>query len=219
MKLVTLSLFLLCGSFAFSATTFQVAIGNVETASSTTVALNTIGILVADTNSDNSFSGSTAGTYASIIGTVLSTGQSIGSDTIVGIFQATDAGGPGPIGYFDTLQVFNTGGVTTNTKLALYWFPGVTSIGATLGAGQSEMGFFRSDTADALFGGDTGFTMPATDNGASLTLAYGDSSVATGGSTPQSSLRAFTITSVPEPSRVLFLALGGMGLLMRRRRA
>ena len=210
-------LVVLCSSTANSATTFQVAIGNVQDATSSNVAIGTVGILVADKNADSSFSGSDAGSYSSIVGTVLSAGQNIGSDTIVGVFQATDAGGPGPIGFFDTVQVFNTGGVATNTKLALYWFPGITTVGATLGGSQSQMGFFRSDSPDLTFLGDTAFVMPAVDTGASLTLAYGDNSVATGGGTPQSSLTAFNM--VPEPSRVLFLAFGALGFLVRRRRA
>jgi hypothetical protein len=212
MRIFTVLAFISISSVSLASTTFQVAIGNVHDASSSNIALGTIGILVADTNSDSSFSGSNAGTYSSIVGTTLSVGSAIGNDTIVGVFQASDALGPGPIGFFDTISAT----AAANAKLALYWFPGVTTIGAALAANQGQMGFYRSDTPDTAFGGDIAFAMPAVD-GNSYTLAYGDSSLATGGSTPQSSLTAFNM--VPEPSRVLFLALGGMGFLMRRRRA
>lgn len=212
MRKLLSSFALLVASSAFGSTTFQLEIQEAYTSSGSHVAVGTIGILVADSDGSGTFSGSTAETYTSIVGTTLSAGSAIGTDRIVGVVQAADlGGGPGPFGFGDILQVFNTGGVTTNTKLAFYWFPGLTTIGDALAANQAQMGFYRNDLAAD---GGVAFAMPGSDSGATLNLLA--TSVSSGGTTPNLSLTAFNIA--PEPSRAMLAGLGLMGLVIRRRR-
>lgn len=205
---------ILFAGVAQASTTYNVQIGNILDSSGSNVALGTVGILVVDTQ-NNGFAGSSPSTYTDLIGLALSSGQSVGDDIIVGVYQASDLGGV--IGFNDSTVVNYTGNITDADKLALYWFPGVTTVGATLGAGQSSMGFFRSDTVSIDSGGSFAFILPS-DTGALGSLAYFDSTVVPSSGISSSQLQAQSISAVPEPSRILFLALGGMGLLMRRRR-
>lgn len=215
---ITVLLASIC-TVASASTSFQTYIGDIQTSAGVNVSDGTVGILVADYNNDNNFAGSTAGTYSSIVGTVLTAGSSIGADRIVGIYTAL--GGL----FTDTISVSYSGtlgnGVASGTKLALYWFPGQVSGGVLQAAsvtqsptGQSQMGFFRSDATDSL-GGDQAFVLPA-DSGAFLNLYYGSPSQ--GGNTPQASFQAFNLSAVPEPSRAMLAGLGLMGLVIRRRR-
>lgn len=209
MKKIFLAACLFWSSVTFASVTINFTGAEINDAAGSSVGLGTVGILVVD-SSGNGFSGSTANTFSEIVGLSLTEGVSIGDDTILKVFTASDLGGA--VGFASSLVGYDyAGAIGGNDKLAIYWFPGITTIGGTVQSTQAEVGFYRSDSVDV--GADIGFVLPTSDG----TYNMGFFSTNFGGSVTPSSLNAFNTT--PEPSRVLFLALGGMGLLMRRRRA
>lgn len=122
-----------------------------------------------------------------------------GSGTTVdasGLFAGGDGGDtPGNGSIVTDLTVDYTNGVSTGDSFRLVWFESNTATG-------SKYGLF----------GDASFTMVSDQGGNAIgyTAPFeGNDPIRTASNTFQ---------AVPEPSRVLFLALGGMGLLMRRRR-
>ncbi len=89
-------------------------------------------------------------------------------------------------------------GLGIGDSFALIWFSSSTS------AAGDKYGFFANPS----------FTMPSEGNPTSYGTPFaGTDPVRTASNTFQNP------TLAPEPSRVMFLALGGLGLLMRRRRA
>ena len=134
-----------------------------------------VGILVADVNND----GFLALTDGSVIGIVLSEGETIGTsdDMIVSVFQADDgAHWSGEAGILATIAAHDYAdlGLAENTPLILYTFPDLTSLGASLAPGD-VVNAYRNSAAGGS-GGDIGFACP-TDPGvytlAALTAAFG----------------------------------------------
>ncbi len=218
MNSVTKSLLFLAAfaSSVTATTTFNVAIGEARTSGGAMVATGTVGILVVD-NAGNGFAGSTAGTFSALSGLVLSVGQVFGGDDrILGVILASDLSGSGDIGFVDAVNVnYTTHGVDANDKIAIYWFPGITSSGATVPSNQAQVGYFRTDTLDGPSGANGTFVLPS-DTGAAIDLYY--TTPALGGATASSSLTSFAVSAAPEPSRASFMAMALLGLLMRRKR-
>ena len=91
-------------------------------------------------------------------------------------------------------------GISTGDSFALIWF------------GSAGNGSAAGDRYGFL--GDPSFTIPVDGQAVSASTPFvGTDPVRTASNTFQNP------SLVPEPSRVMFLALGGLGLLMRRRRA
>lgn len=108
----------------------------------------------------------------------------------------TTAGGGSVV---DDLSVSLTNGVSVNDLFSLIWFGSAgngSAVGDKYGLFTSPSFVMGSDGTDPVYGAPF----------------EGNDPVRTASNTFQSP------TLAPEPSRVLFLALGGIGLLMRRRR-
>lgn len=125
-----------------------------------------------------------------------------GTFTADGSFLAAGDGGvtAGNGSIVDDLVVSLTSGVSVNDLFTLIWF-GSAGNGSAAG---DKYGIFSSPS----------FVMTADGTDPIYGAAFeGNDPIRSASNTFQSS------SPIPEPSRVLFLALGGMGLLMRRRRA
>lgn len=112
------------------------------------------------------------------------------------VFPASDNGTtPGDGSILDDLAVNYLNGVSSNDKFALIWFNDNTS------ANNSQYGFFT----------DASFVLPA-DTGATAGF--------TGPFAGTDPIRSAsnTFQAVPEPSRLIVLGFGVVGLIVRRRR-
>jgi len=196
----------------------------------------TIGILVASA-SGNFSSG------ADMLNSTLSAGNAFGSgdNQIVATFHAEllplnpgDPTNPQTDTQFATVVNFDTVATPANTKLQLYWFPGITTDGTKLLAsslvslslgGNYYYGSYRSDSVDAL--SDIGWFVPATGSTSTLLVIDQTAQLAllgsnTGELATQNDLSALKYFAIPEPSSVVLLSAGGFlltGALLRRRRA
>lgn len=205
------------GSFAGATVSLTYSFGGLLAANSSPIALNSVGIVVAD-STGNGFIGdyvSASADFNAFAGTSLSYGSAIGGsgdDIIVGVLSAIDLGGIN--GFNDSQTITLSGDLGANDNLALYWFPTVSS--ASIAGSVSEYGFFRTSNAADLVssGSDIAFIMPS--DGANSTLAVYSSSV--GGGVADSAL---TAVAVPEPSTyaMLFGALALGFVAYRRRRS
>lgn len=215
MKKITFLLFMVIGTLAQASVTLNFDFGPAYTAGGASMVNNgSIGVLVADT------SGSGFAQGASLIGSTLTAGGSLGGNRILGVVGASDISTVGDFGFSSSILVNDFTGITTGsstgaggTPLMFYWFPGISSAGATLAGGESY-GFFRSDTIDAGSGSEISFNMPA-DGGAYALAAY-DTTL--GGGYASSLFQANSVAGVPEPGRVMLALVGLLGLSLRRRR-
>lgn len=172
-----------------------------------------LGVLVADT------SGSGFAQGASLIGSTLSTGSTLGGNRILGVMNASEITG-GIFGFSSPVSVSDFTGLTTGTATGLggtplmfYWFPSISSSGTTLGGGESY-GSFRSNTIDAGSGSDISFNLPS--DGGTYSLAAYDTTL--GGGYASSLFQANSVAGVPEPGRLMLALIGLSGLFLRRRR-
>lgn len=214
--LCALSLLLATGA-ATASITLDYSLARAFTAGGASqVAPGTIGVLVADTF------GTGLPNASELVGATLSNGSSIGDARILRVFSAFDISTGGDFGFQDTFTISDFSGMTlgsqantVGTDLGFYWFPGITSAGSTVNEGQSY-GFFRTDTVDTNSGADMSYNMPG--DGFSYTLASLDTSL--GGSFAPSSFQANSVAIgiSPEPSRMMLLGLGLVGVFFRRRR-
>lgn len=204
---------------ALATVQLDIQTGVLRTSSGTIIPTNTTLILVSDTNGFSS-----TGTLSQeLLGVSLTAGTTFGNGSkILSVIGASDLSGSGDIGYnanqvFDLAALGLTGGAgTTGTDLAILWFPGLTGTGAaTLANGQS-FGYYRSDVVDSGSGGTWTFNMPADSTSQSI---YALDSNLGGGIAPSTFNAAYTVSGVPEPSRILLAGLGLVGLVMRRRRS
>lgn len=208
-------LIICCSLFATLAkaatTTIDFQIGSVNTTSSLVkVPVGTVGILVADK------AGTGLPSPSEMYNAVLSVNSLIGDSLILSVMQADTFSNFASLGAYEVDGITGiTGGLgTTGTDLAFYWFPGITTIGATVSNGQSY-GFFRSDAVDLTALSDYSFNMPLAGSTGTLAAYTADG----GGSSPNNSFVAtLTASAVPEPSRALLTVIGLGAFLMRRRR-
>ncbi len=173
-----------------------------------------LGVLVADT------SGSGFAQGASLIGSTLSAGATLGGNRILGVMNASDISGGGIFGFSSTVSVSDFTGLTTGTAtgfggtpLMFYWFPSVNSAGTTLAGGEAY-GSFRSDTIDGGSSSDISFNLPS--DGGTYSLAAYDTTL--GGGYASSLFQANSVAGVPEPGRLMLALIGLSGLFLRRRR-
>lgn len=201
----------MCASQANATVTLDFQMGSVNTSSSLVlVPTGTVGILVAD----NFSTGLPAS--SDLVGVQLSAGGIIGDSQILSVMQATAASN-----YFSNITDLELiGGLTgtsgtAGTDLAFYWFPGITTVGATVTDGQSY-GFFRTDSIDVPSGGNFSFNIPS-DGGTASIYAF---TLDQGGGYPQGTTFQATLnaSAVPEPSRMILIVVGLSAFLMRRRR-
>lgn len=197
----------------------------------------TLGVLVADTGGHGFLSGD------ALLGTTLTAGNSLGTGSGNLIIQTFNAklfsfGTPDP--QYDTQfrESFNPDATVNptsllatlpvNTKLAIYWFPGITASGTTLSAANITplsinnkfyYGFYRTDSVDTTVGSEIGYVVPGDGSWSLITwdqVAYDDpNALAT-----QANLSALNFIAIPEPSSWVML-LGGtltLGTWLRRRR-
>lgn len=212
-RLLPLLCALLLAANARATVTIDFQLATALDSTSAPVAANTIGILVADNY------GTGLPTAAELLGAVLSNGSLIGDSTILRVFQAADLG-VNQFGFADSLTLALGSGITggagtAGTDLGFYWFPGITTIGATVSGGQSY-GFYRSDTVATGDGSTMSYNVPSDPSSSSLYTLTPDLM----GSTPSTSLVAnLTVASAaPEPSRLMLGVMGLGAFLMRRRR-
>lgn len=124
------------------------------------LAEGSVGVLVADVESN----GFTPLSDASVPGTLLAEGETIGSgdDRILAIFQA-DSGDhwQGGVGIFATLPALDLAAldIAPGTPLILYTFPDIRQLGARLALGDVGNAY-RNDNPGAS-GGTSGFVAPA----------------------------------------------------------
>jgi len=225
MKTKTLTLAIAClmaSNAAFASISIQLQVGSLRTQAGSIIAPGTIAVLASDTNG---FSSQSA-LETELLGKTLSVGTTFSDfGKILGVFNASDLSGSGEIGLggstvLDLAALGLTGSAnnTTATDLAVLWFPGLTTVGSTLSQGQS-FGFYRSDTTDALSGGDMSFNVPT--DGFPYTLAAYDNTLGGGGNgsvLPSTFNAAGTVGAVPEPSRSMLALIGLTCLLGRRKR-
>lgn len=212
-KLAFLSL-IVFASMAQASVTLNFDFGPAYTAGGAGMVNNgSVGVLVADT------SGSGFAQGASLIGSTLTAGGTLGGNRILGVMNATEISG-GIFGFSSTVNVSDFTGLTTGTATGLggtplmfYWFPSINSAGSTLAGGESY-GSFRSDTIDGGSSSDISFNLPA--DGGAYSLAAYDTTL--GGGYASSLFQANSVAGVPEPGRVMLALLGLLGLTLRRRR-
>jgi hypothetical protein len=180
-----------------------------ESNGSTPIPVNSIGLLVADTNNDG---------LADPFGLTLSPNQTFGVDNLViGVYQALDFG----VGVNTGIDIGGTtysysGPFAAGDDLWLMWFPSLSTAGSVVGGGVSY-GQYRSDSVNTFSGADIAFVAPPDGNNSNMS-AFLDSIVGGGGITPTD----FTAsqTTVPEPNTWLLTAVGlTLALTLRRRRA
>lgn len=214
MKKFSALLFMTLGTLAQASVTINFDFGPAYTAGGASMVNNgALGVLVANT------SGSGFAQGASLIGSTLTAGGSLGGNRILDVFGAKDISS-GTFGYSSAISVSDFTGITNGnatgaggTELMFYWFPSITTAGSTLAGGESY-GSFRSSTIDAGSGSQISFNMPA-DGGAYALAAY-DTTL--GGGYASSLFQANSVAGVPEPGRVMLALLGLLGLTLRRRR-
>jgi hypothetical protein len=122
-----------------------------------------------------------------------------GLTTITTTPTSNDPGGDGSITALTSVPFGGTTGISSGDSFAIIWFDGTPAPG-------SAYGLFTN----------AAFTIPNDSAAVSYASVFA-------GSTPDpikpANLNFFDPVAVPEPSRVMFLALGALGLIARRRRA
>ena len=218
--ILTLSGLFFSAISSFGSVTLQMQIANVRDSSGALVPANSIGVLVADTTSSGFATGQTG--IADWIGTTLTAGNTVAghsNEQILAVFQANNslATGMGFTGNGGSVSFTPTGSIAAGQNMELVWFPTISSLGSVVPSNVSQVGFYTNPTANAASGGDTGFVVPA--NGSSKTLAFLDSTIATGSGVSQANLTATAVAAAPEPSRALLALIGaGLTLFIRRRK-
>ena len=143
----------------------------------------------------------------------LTTGSFLsGDDMILGAFSV-DSGSSGIAGgYYTTLNITSyTGNLNSGDLLQLYWFPTLTALSTSTGAGTSY-GTYRTDSVAP--GSDISWALPA--DGQSVSLSFLTTSAGGGIS---DSLGQATLTTVPEPATTVALlgGIAGVFVMLRRR--
>ncbi|MFZ4766989.1 MAG: PEP-CTERM sorting domain-containing protein [Roseimicrobium sp.] len=209
---------LLVASQASATVNLQFQVGSLRNGAGDIVPLNTTVILVSDTNGFSA----PADIAAELLGVTIATGQTVGSGgKILRVVGASDISGLGNVGYvdgsiFDLTALGLTGAAgTAGTDLAIMWFPGLTGTASQVLAGGQAFGFYRTDTVDTASGADISFNVPA-DPGAYTLASLDNTPNLLGGISPDAFKAPYTVS--PEPSRLMLVLLGVVGLITRRKR-
>jgi hypothetical protein len=184
--------------------------GNIQQSPGVNIPIGSLAVLVADKNGDG------FATTTSITGSTLSVGNSLGGtdNEILRTFNAFDLGGL--IGFADTFSINYSGALNQGDAFALFWFPTLSTVGASVNGGTSY-GFYRTDLVDAVSGSNIDFHAPV--DGFSYTLAAYDNSNFPGAVASQLDLTAaLTAVAVPEPATYVLFVAGFAGLAAFRRR-
>lgn len=183
------------------------------------IPVGSLGILVADTGVSSGI--------VDPVNTVLSQGNFLGGssdDLILGVFSSinlTPIGGTN-VGFQFELEATYSGNFNAGDKLYLLWFPTISTLGSTVGAGVSY-GAYRSDTPNLPSGATpvTGaFIAPADGSLVNISALFnGPNDIAPGSPVTQADFTA-NLTTVPEPSAVALFGIAALSItLFRRRRA
>jgi hypothetical protein len=165
------------------------------------VAAGTIGVLVADAAGLGGFARGD-----DLLGVTLAAGNSFGAGgRIRGLVTATDnLYNLGVSGFSENINIsndllagltFGAADTTTGTSLAFYWFPGITTAGSTITAGQSY-GFYREDSLAALAGSGSQMSFNLPQDGSALQLAA--LTIAADGNLPENTFHANSVVSPAE---------------------
>jgi hypothetical protein len=177
----------------------------------TQIGAGVVGILVAD-------EGTTAG-IVDPVNTVLSVGNYLGGtsdDRIIGTFTSiSSVAGQGNGFQKDFTALTYSGNFNAGDKLYLLWFPTITTVGATVGAGQTY-GSYRTDAVDVASGANIAWIAPS-DGGTYNMSAYLDS-IYSGSGVTAADFTASQVTAVPEPSIYGLVGVGAVGLILFRAR-
>ena len=156
--------------------------------------------LVASTT-DTTFTAPTAASF---------TGNS--SDDVVLASFSLDSSTYGPGSFIKALPVTLSGNLTTGDQLILRWFPTLTTLSSSPGAG-TIFGQYRTDAT--LDGSEGAWVLPA--DGTPYSLVF--QTISAGGSVANSAGAASLVTAVPEPSSYGLLGAAALaGVVVRRRR-
>ena len=211
------SLFLFASSQAWAAVSFDIQAEVLKNSSGSPIPTSALVLLVASTT--NASFGDVAVNASLALGSILDgTG---GDDVLLKSWNLSNSGEAGALADITgSLDFSSYTGWGAGDPLALYWFPTLTVSSLTAPIGTS---YGRFTTTTPLDGSGVWITPADLTSDHPLYLFTTDASifpaVPPGSNAPSSAMASNTIAAVPEPSRVLFLALGCMGFLMRRRRA
>lgn len=163
--------------------------------------------LIADTlTTDSNITSSSQG--ANFNGATIAQNNLVGGDLIFATATTNNDGGAGT--WLDTVSGITGLESLSGRAWGIFWFPGETASGVTLGGSFEIGGINILSNPDP---GTVGMIVP--NDGANVFFGGTTASVGAGGSTPPSSFEAVL---VPEPSAALLALLGTGALLMRRRR-
>jgi MYXO-CTERM domain-containing protein len=193
---------------------------------------STVVVLVADTDGNNGLPGGVNGSdltqsgldpataFADFNKVTLSVGQLTNSgDQIFYVGQIDGTFGDGTLNAPKGADYPGSypPGLAGGQNFGLYWFPGVTATGTTLGDQPFDMGgFFNPDPNTSQ--STRGMVLDSDTSGAVHDIYQVDSATAAAyGETSPITEVAFSAVTVPEPSALLLGVLGGLALLRRRR--
>lgn len=152
---------------------------------------------------------------ADFAGAQIAPNQQIGGGTVVktGSTITANFNGNGAFIMSDELIDFISLGLSQGEKLAVYWFPGLTTTSNTVPLNSNfEIGGFHQTAVSIESGGSSGMVVPSEQN-TQETMAYFDSATE-----PNTSFdpALFKAVAVPEPSTTLFLLSAALLFLRRR---
>ncbi len=198
--IVTLMIASAIGVTARATTLYTIAGAELDDASAVAIPQLSLAVLVIDSTGDG---------FAPLNGgESLTIGASWGNDTVLQIEDLTAGGTDGL--YLGAVTVTYGGTITSGDKMILYWFPTLTLSSTVLSNGD-PFGSYRDDVG---LDGGAPWSLPA-DTGASLALNA--LTVSYGGSLADGSLLANQV--VPEPSTLVLVGLGLLGMAALRRRS
>jgi len=212
-----LSLFLFASSQAWAAVSFDIQAEVLKNSGGSPIPTSGLVLLVASTT--NASFGDVAVNASLALGSLLDGAG--GDDVLLKSWNLSNSGKAGAFADITgSLDFSSYSGWGAGDPLALYWFPTLTMSSLTAPLGTSYGKFTTSTPLD----GSGAWVTPAdltSDYPLYLFTTEASTFPATppGSNAPSSATASNTIAAVPEPSRVLFLTFGAIGLLMRRRRA
>lgn len=204
-----------------SAVTINVFSGAYRDSTGSAVADGTLFALIADTDANGFFGGSSSfGVDSSLTttqanslftpGQTLTKGGLLGGDSVFWVGTVNGSALGDGAGIVDIVAAFTLSTATSGLNYSLLWFPGGTLDGArTVGTIGNQAGGLNTLITG---GGNTAMTVP-TNNAASVNQGALDTSNGSG----LAISRFNAVNLVPEPSAAILGALGALCLLHRRR--